>query len=542
MESQRIFILVGLMLVSVLLYQEWQSMYGPQPITPATSQTSDAMQQPHSDDVPAAAALNSTDMPIVDSKASASLITMENDVLRLKIDPKGGDVVSAELLKFPIEQDGEEPVSILHRNSHFEYIAQSGLIGNDGPDASPSGRPNYSSSQSHYEMSGDSVVANLTFEANGMTVIKRFILNKDSYVVQQDFEIINNSGQNALVQPYMQLKQTMAGESGSMMMPTYRGPAYSTSDERYSKYTFDDLTDKALNKRTDGGWVGMLQHYFVSAWVPTATSDNLLYTNQIRGSGIIGAKGEQVVIPAGQTTVISSSLFVGPKDQERLSALSPTLNLTVDYGFLWWLAQPLHWLLTVIQGFVVNWGLAIIVVTIVIKTFLYPLTKKQYESMGRMRVLQPKVKALQERYGEDKQKMQQAMMELYKKEKVNPLGGCLPLLLQMPIFIALYWVLLESVELRHAGFMLWITDLSVQDPYYVLPLLMGASMFLMQKLSPTTVADPMQQKVMMFMPVLMTFLFITFPAGLVLYWVVSNLITIAQQTMINRALEKKQAA
>lgn len=539
MESQRIFILVGLMLVSVLLYQEWQSMYGPQPAPTVATETVSNDLPATADDVPQASPSAQTATPSATSMAG-STVTLESDVLRLKVDLTGGDIVESELLAYPIEQGGDQPMQILHRNSHFEYIAQSGLIGNDGPDAK--GRPAYQANGDSFVMDGDSLVVELTHVTEaGVSVIKRLTMTAGSYTVQQDFEVVNSSAQNLVMQPFMQLKQTKEGESGSMMMPTYRGPAYSTADERYSKYTFDDLTDKALSQTTQGGWAAMLQHYFVSAWVPAADSNNQLYTNNVRGSGIIGMKGEQLVIPAGETKTVTASFYVGPKDQETLSALSPTLNLTVDYGFLWWLAQPLHWLLTLVQGLVVNWGLAIIVVTIIIKTLLYPLTKKQYESMARMRVLQPKMKALQERYAEDKQKLQQAMMEMYKKEKVNPLGGCLPLLLQMPIFIALYWVLLESVELRHAGFMLWITDLSVKDPYFVLPVLMGASMFLMQKLSPTTIADPMQQKIMMLMPVFMTFLFVTFPSGLVLYWVVSNLISIAQQLMINRAIEAKKA-
>lgn len=531
MESQRLFIIVGLALVSMLLWQEWQNMYGPQPVQPAQVQV---IETTHTDDVPASSAATS-DVPELNSVRS-ELVSIENDVLRLKINLKGGDIVEAQLLKFPVEQEGEQPVEILKQNELTEYIAQSGLIGANGPDASKAGRPLY---QSNIQ---GSVLTLTHTSANGLTVVKRLSLKPNSYVLEQEYEVLNNTNSVAVVQPYLQLKQTIEGKKSGMMMPTYRGPAYSTEEERYSKYSFDKLQDKALSETTKGGWVAMLQHYFVSAWVPAAENEHKLYTNEVRGSGIIGAKGDVITIAPNSVETIKASLFVGPKDQERLSALSPTLNLTVDYGFLWWLAQPLHWLLTMIQALVVNWGVSIILVTVFIKTLLYPLTKKQYESMGRMRVLQPKIKALQERYGEDRQKMQQAMMEMYKKEKVNPLGGCLPLLLQMPIFIALYWVLLESVELRHAGFALWITDLSVKDPYYVLPILMGASMFLMQKLSPTTVTDPMQQKVMMFMPVMMTFLFVTFPSGLVLYWVVSNLISIAQQLMINKAIEKKQAA
>ena len=538
MESQRLFIFVGLALVSFLLYQEWQNMYGPQPVLsePSVQTTTSSTNGQLQADVPQSFTTQA-DIPGTAAPINTNLISIENNVLRLSIDPKGGDVVGAQLLKFPLEQGGDKPVEILRRERVFEYIAQSGLVGADGPDAAKTGRPLYQA-----EVQGTVLTLTYTSEA-GLTVIKRLSLKPDSYVLEQEIELINKTGQVAVVEPYLQLKQTIEGEEGSMMMPTYRGPAYSTEEVRYSKYSFDDLEDKALNETTQGGWIAMLQHYFVSAWVPDPNSKSQLYTSEYNGLGAIGARATTALaIAPNSVETIKASLFIGPKDQEQLSALSETLNLTVDYGFLWWLALPLHWLLTLVQGIVVNWGVAIVVVTVIVKSFLYPLTKKQYESMGRMRVLQPKMKALQERYAEDKQKLQQAMMEMYKKEKVNPLGGCLPLLLQMPIFIALYWVLLESVELRHAGFALWITDLSVKDPYYVLPVLMGASMFLMQKLSPTTVADPMQQKVMMFMPVMMTFLFVTFPSGLVLYWVVSNLITIAQQWMINKNIEKKQAA
>lgn len=301
------------------------------------------------------------------------------------------------------------------------------------------------------------------------------------------------------------------------------------------------MEEKDLSIQTKAGWVAVLQHYFVSAWIPNQDSTHQLYTStdKARNLGSIGYRGPVVDIPAGATETITSKLWTGPKLQNQMADVANHLDLTVDYGWAWFIAKPLFWLLTHIHDLVKNWGLAIICVTLVVKGCLYPLTKAQYTSMAKMRMLQPKIQEMRERYGEDRQRMSQEMMKLYKEEKVNPLGGCLPILLQMPIFIALYWTFMEAVELRHAPFFGWIQDLSAQDPYYILPILMGVSMFLLQKMSPTPVADPMQQKVMTFMPVIFTVFFLFFPAGLVLYWLVSNLITIVQQQWIYRGLEKK---
>ena len=290
-----------------------------------------------------------------------------------------------------------------------------------------------------------------------------------------------------------------------------------------------------------GGWVGMIQHYFVSAWVPSKDTQNNLYSRVVANgtSAIIGVKEPVFTVSPGETKTANAILFAGPKDQAELNNIHETLDLTVDYGFLWFVSQMLFSGLVFIYGVVGNWGIAIIIITIIVKSILYPLTKKQYESTAKMRALAPKMEQLKQRYGDDRQKMGQATMELYRKEKVNPMGGCLPLLLQMPIFLALYWVFLESVELRHAPFGLWISDLSAKDPYFILPILFGASMFLMQKLTPTPTMDPMQQKMMLWMPVIFSVFFLWFPSGLVLYWLVSNLISIAQMLYIYKQIDKK---
>jgi YidC/Oxa1 family membrane protein insertase len=283
----------------------------------------------------------------------------------------------------------------------------------------------------------------------------------------------------------------------------------------------------------------MIQHYFAAAWIPREAPGTNLYTRVIGNLGDIGVRMPNTTIADGQAATLKATLWAGPKLQTEMAEVAPNLDLVVDYGWLWFIAKPLHTLLSFIQGIVVNWGLAIICLTFIVRGAMYPLTKAQYTSMAKMRMLQPKLQAMRERIGDDRQRMSQEMMELYKKEKVNPLGGCLPILLQMPIFIALYWALMESVELRHSPFFGWIHDLSAQDPYFILPLLMGASMFMIQKMSPTTVTDPMQQKIMTFMPVMFTFFFLWFPSGLVLYWLVSNIVTLIQQTLIYRSLEKK---
>ena len=329
--------------------------------------------------------------------------------------------------------------------------------------------------------------------------------------------------------------------SSNFALHTFRGAAYSTPDEKYEKYKFDTIADNEnLNISSKGGWVAMLQQYFATAWIPHNDGTNNFYTANL-GNGIaaIGYKSQPVLVQPGQTGAMNSTLWVGPEIQDKMAAVAPHLDLTVDYGWLWFISQPLFKLLKWIHSFVGNWGFSIIIITFIVRGIMYPLTKAQYTSMAKMRMLQPKIQAMRERLGDDKQRISQEMMALYKAEKVNPLGGCFPLLIQMPIFLALYYMLMGSIELRHAPFALWIHDLSAQDPYYILPILMGVTMFFIQKMSPTTVTDPMQQKIMTFMPVIFTVFFLWFPSGLVLYYIVSNLVTIIQQQLIYRGLEKR---
>ena len=531
MDSRRSLLVLALLFISFLVYQQWQIDKNP---PPAVEQTPSM-----ASDVPASS--SSSAQIAADSTVKGRLITLENDVLRLKVDTLGGDIVSSELLKYDAELDSKTPFVLLKNTPEQVYIAQSGLIGKNGIDTK-SGRAQYQIEGDNFKLTEgqDSLSVPLTVEKEGVTYQKIFVLKRGSYEVGVNYVINNQSGAEIEVEPYGQLKHTLVESSGNVAMPTYTGGAYSSSETNYKKYSFSEMKDANLSIDTKAGWIAILQHYFASAWIPNQDVNNQLYTVTDSKNNVasIGYRGPIVTIPAGAQETISSSLWTGPKLQNEMAKVANHLDLTVDYGWAWFIAKPLFLLLTFIQGIVSNWGLAIICVTLVVKAILYPLTKAQYTSMAKMRMLQPKLQEMRERFGDDRQRMSQEMMKLYKEEKVNPLGGCLPILLQMPIFIALYWTFMEAVELRHAPFF-WIQDLSAQDPYYILPILMGASMYLLQKMSPTPVADPMQQKVMNFMPLIFMFFFLWFPAGLVLYWLVSNLITIAQQQLIYRGLEKK---
>ncbi|UAX42220.1 membrane protein insertase YidC [Pasteurella canis] len=534
MDSRRSLLVIALLFISFLVYQQWQLDYHtPKPVvTEQVNSTSD---------VPTISASTST-ADITTSQQRGRVVTLENDVFRLQVDTLGGDVIHSELLNYDAELNSDTPFTLLTNKPNHVYIAQSGLVGKDGIDTK-AGRANYQVEGDNFILADgqNELSVPLVFEKDGVIYRKVFVLKRGAYDVGVNFEIDNQSDKTIEVEPYGQLRHTLVEDTGNVAMPTYTGGAYSSSETNYKKYSFDDMQKANLAISTKAGWIAVLQHYFVSAWIPNQDADNQLYslTDKANNLASIGYRGPTTIVPAGTTETIKSALWTGPKLQDKMETVANHLDLTVDYGWAWFIAKPLFMLLTFIQSIVHNWGLAIIGVTLVVKALLYPLTKAQYTSMAKMRMLQPKLQEMRERFGEDRQRMSQEMMKLYKEEKVNPLGGCLPILLQMPIFIALYWTFLEAVELRHAPFFGWIQDLSAQDPYYILPILMGASMFLLQKMSPTPVADPTQQKVMNFMPVLFTGFFLFFPSGLVLYWLVSNLITIAQQQLIYRGLEKK---
>ncbi|WGE75211.1 membrane protein insertase YidC [Actinobacillus equuli] len=535
MNSNRSLLVLGLLLVSFLVFTQWQQDFNPE-IQAQKQAQQQAQVASQSGDVPAVSNANTV---IAENATQGKTITIQSDVLRLTIDTLGGDVIASDLLAHNAELNSETPFKLLQTGA-TTYVAQSGLVGKNGIDTN-TGRPQYQVAQDAFVLAEgqNEISVPMTFEKDGVLYTKTFVLKRGSYDVAVNFNVKNQSAQAIEVQPYGQLKHTLVESSGNLTMPTYTGGAYSSSETNYKKYSFDEMAKANLNIDTKAGWVAVLQHYFVSAWVPNQDAQNSLYSRTSNGIATIGYRGPVTEVAPNSEATITSQLWTGPKDQKEMEATAANLDLTVDYGWAWFIAKPLFALLTFIQSIVTNWGLAIIGVTLVVKTILYPLTKAQYTSMAKMRMLQPKIQEMRERFGDDRQRMSQEMMKLYKDEKVNPMGGCLPILIQMPIFIALYWTFMEAVELRHAPFFGRIQDLSAQDPYYILPLLMGGSMFLLQKMSPTPVADPVQQKVMTFMPVLFTVFFLWFPSGLVLYWLTSNLITIAQQWLIYRNLEKK---
>jgi YidC/Oxa1 family membrane protein insertase len=533
MDSQRNILLIALALVSFLLFQKWQVAQNPAP---------QVIEQAQSNSTPSTPTASTELDPAPTQTAAGKTITVTTDVLTLSIDTVGGDVVSAKLNKYAAELNSPNPFVILKNTPEHQFIAQSGLVGPQGLDRT-TGRPNYQTSADSFSMAQDQneLRIPLTYQADGINYTKTFILKRNSYAIDVDYTVDNHSGKNAELGMYAHLRQNLLDSGGSLAMPTYRGGAYSSEETRYKKFSFDDMKDHNLSKNlTDGqGWAAMIQHYFATAWIPRDAPGTTLFSRVIGNLGDIGVRLPNKTIADGQSATFNATLWVGPKLQGQMAEVAPNLDKVVDYGWLWFIAQPLHSLLSFIQSFVVNWGLAIMCLTFIVRGAMYPLTKAQYTSMAKMRMLQPKLAAMRERIGDDRQRMSQEMMELYKKEKVNPLGGCLPIVFQMPIFISLYWALMESVELRHSPFFGWIHDLSAQDPYYILPVLMGISMFMIQKMSPTTVTDPMQQKIMMFMPVMFTGFFLFFPSGLVIYWLVSNIVTLIQQTLIYRSLEKR---
>lgn len=548
MESQRSFLFIALFAVSFLLFQAWQADHAPK-TTPATnvSAASGAADVP-SGLVSTTTAANDLPTTAVAAASSAQLITVRTDVLELLIDPRGGDVVSTRLLAYPETLNKkDEPFTVLRNDNGRIYHAQSGLVGEHGPDAQAE-RPLYRSAASSYRLDNgqNALTVDLSYsDAAGVQYTKRFTLTRGAYAVDVAYVVKNTSAEPRSYRLFAQLKrdrtEAQKPEGFGMGVMTYLGGAYSSTEKRYEKYDFSDMDEKPLAVATTGGWVSMLQHYFVSAWVPGKDAagnvqSNELYTKTPNGLAIMGVLMPPMTVAANSEATTSATLYVGPKIQDELLKVAPHLDLVVDYGILWWIGQPLFWLLNFLHGFVGNWGVAIILLTVVVRACTWKLTAIQYRSAARMRQLQPKLAALKERIGDDRQKFGQAMMELYKQEKVNPLGGCLPLLVQMPIFMALYYVLLESVELRHALFIPhWIDDLSAKDPFYILPVLYTLSMWVVTRMSPTPPnMDPMQAKMMQMMPVLMGVMFLFFPAGLCLYWFVGNLITIGQQYFITK--------
>ena len=507
----------------------------------ANSNNEDLPQAPTSADEPATAA------PVISNNPASAVITVHTDVLQVAIDLRGGDIVELALPEHLENIDKpNQPIVLLEQNERRVYVAQSGLIGTNGLDNES--RAQFNAAQTRYELAdgADSLNVDLLWQNDaGLSVTKRFTLRRGDYLLTVSYIVNNQTDTRWQGNLFGQIKRDGSKpstvDSSGMGLQPFLGAAITQPDERFTKFSFKDMQEEPFREQLPGGWIAMIQHYFLSAWIP-ALEQSHTYSTRVTSSGfnIAGFTSPALVVDPGQQGTVSAGFYAGPKDQYRLAEISPYLDLSVDYGWLWWIAQPLFWLLIKIHGFVGNWGVAIILLTVLIKTVFFKLSATSYRSMANMRRVAPKMQDIREQYAEDKAKQSQAMMELYKKEKVNPMGGCLPVLVQMPVFISLYWVLMESVELRHSPFFLWIEDLSVMDPFFVLPLLMGASMWFMQKLNPPP-PDPMQAKIMQWLPVIFTFFFLWFPAGLVLYWVVNNLLSMAQQYVITRQIENSDA-
>ncbi len=556
MESLKYFLIGGLAVVSYMLLLAWQQDY---PSVPATEVASQAAAQTTVSDVPAAPAQTGTavsDVPNVAGSTSVQPVADANariqvttDVLHVTLDRNGGDIIEVTLPQYKRQIDVvNDPFVLLENSAQRVYVSKSGLVGRNGIDSTS--RALYQASSNTYSLadSASSINIDLTHvTSDGVQITKRYTFERGSYLVKLSY-IINNTSSNVWqANLFGQINRTTFPDPssvGGVGMSSFLGFAATSVDDPYYKVEFADVDAGITPHQLTGGWIAMSQHYFLSAWIPSADALNtfsMRRSPQNTSEYIAGFTGPEFSVAPGSTVTQEASFYAGPKDQYVLRDISPNLDLTIDYGWLWFVAQPIYWLLTRINELVGNYGWSIVLLTLTVKGLFYKLSATSYRSMANMRRVMPKMVQLKERYGDDKMKLQKATMELYQKEKINPFGGCLPMLVQMPVFIALYWVLLESVELRQAPFMLWINDLSVMDPYFILPLLMGVSMYAQSLLSPAP-ADPMQAKIMRFMPVVMTIFFLWFPAGLVLYWLCNSVLGILQQWYITRKIDKEYEA
>lgn len=474
--------------------------------------------------------------------AQGQRIHVKTDTLDLIIDTNGGDIRDANLIKYGASDDHSKPFQLMSDSGSLVYYAQNGLaIQPKTKLPAPTHKSVYQTAQTNYVMSGDTLSVPLTWSQDGIKVTKTYTFTKGKYVVGVNYKVENTTQETWSGSLYSQLVRNQFNADASLMVHSYTGPVLydGNAEDKYVKHSFSDLNTQAISGRNvTGGWAAMIQHYFLTAIIPNQKAQNSYYAKPLGNDRYaVGVIEPLVKVAPGQSQDLTSKLYIGPESQEELAAIAPGLELTIDYGILTVIAKPIYWMLDKIHGVVGNWGVAIILLTLLIKLLFYKLSETSYRSMARMKKFQPKLKQLKENYGEDKAVYQQKMMKLYKEEKINPLGGCLPIFIQMPVFIALYWVLLYSVEMRQAPFMLWIQDLSAQDPYYILPVIMGITMFVQQKLNPSAMMDDMQQKVMKLLPFIFTIFFMFFPAGLVLYWVVNNILSVSQQWYITRKIE-----
>ncbi len=545
MDNLRTVFIFGLLIVSLLLWEAWQNDYvrPQQQVAEVNTATEGSLPEvisvDNANDLP--------DMPVAQSlptdeqtpavSASASRIHVKTDVIDAYINTRGADIESLALLDYPVDSsDPDVPVQFLTNSGINQFVVQSGLRSDV---TAPTHYDTYSSPSNEYLLAeGEDVISvPLTWVSeSGLKVTKTYQFSRDSYLVKVDYQIENNTGETFTAYPYAQLNRVRPEEDSGFIY-TYTGAVFSSTAEEYEKIDFDDLESEAFSRSTTKGWASMIQHYFVAAIIP-ANDDQTkgLYGKSIENRNYTsGVKMPTITAGNGDVITTDYSMYIGPKQHKRLEAAAEHLELTVDYGTLTIISEPLFWVMEWLHKLTNNWGWSIVLLTVLIKLAFYKLSAASYRSMASMRKLTPKLASLKERYGDDKQKFNQAMMDLYRTEKINPLGGCLPILVQMPVFLAFYWVLVESIELRQAPFIFWLQDLTAMDPYFILPVLFGLSMFFQQKLNPAP-QDPAQAMVMKAFPIVFTVFFAFFPSGLVLYWVVNNVLSIAQQWHITRKL------
>ncbi|HQU51131.1 MAG TPA: membrane protein insertase YidC [Casimicrobiaceae bacterium] len=562
MDTQRLILLAIFSFSLVMLWEAWNR--DNRPVVPAPARTAGAPERPGdipTSSAPAASTPSASAVPAgavpgqpaSSAPVAANLVTVTTDLFTVKVDPVGGVIAEVALAKHRDAFDTSKPYLALQRNAARTFVAQAGLLG----DGMPNHRTTWEVLPGPRELAPGQDKLELRMQAtaaSGDKVVQTLTFHRGSYLIDASFEVTNATGAPISPFAYFQLARDTkhAVPQNSMAPSAYVGPVIYNSTDHFRKVEPSELDKLASDpsrklpytKNATDGWAGMIEHYFVSAWLPSDEKklpreffarklDNGLYA-----AGVIVPMPQ---IAPGASATLTVPLFVGPQDQEMLKKVAAGLDLSVDYGIFTVIAAPLFWLLKWLHGLIGNWGWAIVVMTIMIKAAFYPLNAAAARSMGKMKLVAPKMKALQEQYANDKQALQMKMMELYKQEKINPLGGCLPIVVQIPVFIALYWVLLSAVELRHAPWIGWIHDLSAPDPFYILPVLYAISAWLQVKLSPTPITDPVQAKVFQIMPIAFSVLFIFFPSGLVLYWLVNNILQIGQQWQVNRMLEKEQA-
>ena len=547
MDIRRVILYAALVFVSYTLWTNWQLEH-PNVINNQTSITENASNEHLVPNIPAEDSANNEKLENINTKEySKKPIIVKTDVLDLAIDLEHGDIINAKLLEYPESVDEKDKAFTLLTSAKDElYVANSSLFVVNGKETENADAA-YTSSEESYQMRDgqDKLIVTLTGKnSNNILVKKEFEFTKGSYLINVRYLLTNEGSDTWKGYMNTQLERSSPTEDKSSMfhVGSFTGASFSNPGQtKYKKVSFKDIAKSNLNVDVNGGWIAMQQHYFLTAWAPLAESKSNFYTRALDGDYTIGAVSKALVIAPSETAQIGSRLYLGPEINSVLKEIAPSLDITVDYGFLWFISSLLFSLMKAIYSIIGNWGWSIVLVTFLIKLAFYRLSATSYKSMANMRKLQPKLLALRERFGDDKAKISQATMELYRQEKVNPLGGCLPIVIQIPVFMALYWVLLESVELRQAPFIFWIKDLAQPDPFHILPVIMGATMLIQQRLNPAP-PDPMQAKIMMFLPVLFTALFWNFPSGLVLYWIVNNSLSILQQWYITRKYSEDKPA